>query len=91
MSIGLFFLLPMIVSELFTCIIESQVGIHLIEGLVRLVVFMVYIVLISRMKDMKRLFAYHGAEHKTIRFLHSRYCLLQFRFRIHDMSEGIHL
>ena len=67
MSIGLFFLLPMIVGELFTGIIESQVGIHLIEGLVRLVVFMVYIVLISRMKDMKRLFAYHGAEHKTIR------------------------
>ena len=67
MSIGLFFLLPMIVGELFTGVIESQVGIHLIEGLVRLVVFMVYIVLISRMKDMKRLFAYHGAEHKTIR------------------------
>ena len=67
MSIGLFFLLPMIVGELFTGVIESQVGIHLIEGLVRLVVFMAYIVLISRMKDMKRLFAYHGAEHKTIR------------------------
>ena len=67
MSIGLFFLLPMIVGELFTGVIESQVGIHLIEGLVRLVVFMVYIVLVSRMKDMKRLFAYHGAEHKTIR------------------------
>ena len=67
MSIGLFFLLPMIVGELFTGVIESQVGIHLIEGLVRLVIFMAYIILISRMKDMKRLFAYHGAEHKTIR------------------------
>ena len=67
MSIGLFFLLPMIVGELFTGVIESQVGIHLIEGLVRLVVFMAYIILVSRMKEMKRLFAYHGAEHKTIR------------------------
>ena len=67
MSIGLFFLLPMIVGELFTCVIESQVGIHLIEGLVRLVIFMAYIILVSRMKEMKRLFAYHGAEHKTIR------------------------
>ena len=67
MSIGLFFLLPMIVSELFTGVIESQVGIHLIEGLVRLVIFMAYIILVSRMKEMKRLFAYHGAEHKTIR------------------------
>ena len=67
MSIGLFFLLPMFVGELFTGIIDSQVGIHLIEGLVRLAVFMVYIVLVSRNKDMKRVFAYHGAEHKTIR------------------------
>ena len=67
MSIGLFFLLPMIIGELFTGIIESQVGIHLIEGLVRLVIFMAYIILVSRMKEMKRLFAYHGAEHKTIR------------------------
>ena len=67
MSIGLFFLLPMIVGELFTGVIESQVGIHLIEGLVRLVIFMAYIILVSRMKEMKRLFAYHGAEHKTIR------------------------
>ena len=67
MSIGLFFLLPMIVGELFTGIIESQVGIHLVEGLVRLVIFMAYIILVSRMKEMKRLFAYHGAEHKTIR------------------------
>ena len=67
MSIGLFFLLPMIVGELFTGVIKSQVGIHLIEGLVRLVIFMAYIILVSRMKEMKRLFAYHGAEHKTIR------------------------
>ena len=67
MSIGLFFLLPMIVGELFTGVIESQVGIHLVEGLVRLVIFMAYIILVSRMKEMKRLFAYHGAEHKTIR------------------------
>ena len=67
MSIGLFFLLPMIIGELFTGIIESQVGIHLIEGLVRMVIFMAYIILVSRMKEMKRLFAYHGAEHKTIR------------------------
>ena len=67
LSVGLFFLLPMIVSELFSGIIESQVVIHLIEGLVRMVIFMIYMVLVSRMKEMKRVFAYHGAEHKTIR------------------------
>ena len=67
LSVGLFFLLPMIVSELFSGFIESLVVIHLIEGLVRMVIFMIYMVLVSRMKEMKRVFAYHGAEHKTIR------------------------
>ena len=66
-SIGLFFLLPMIISGFFDSVIESQVVIHLIEGLVRMVIFMAYIVLVSRMNEMKRVFAYHGAEHKTIR------------------------
>ena len=40
---------------------------NLVEGIVRLTIFMVYMLLISRMNEMKRVFAYHGAEHKTIR------------------------
>ena len=48
-------------------IVKSMVGINLIEGVVRMVIFMAYMILISRMNEMKRLFAYHGAEHKTIR------------------------
>ena len=67
MSIGLFFLLPMIIAGFFDGVVRSVVGIHLIEGLVRMAIFMAYMVLISRMNEMKRLFAYHGAEHKTIR------------------------
>ena len=67
MSIGLFFLLPMIIGGFFDGVVESMVGINLIEGLVRMIIFMAYMVLVSRMKEMKRLFAYHGAEHKTIR------------------------
>ena len=67
MSIGLFFLLPMIVSSFFTGIIENLVVLHLLEGLVRIVIFVAYIFLVSRMNEMKRVFAYHGAEHKTIR------------------------
>lgn len=67
MSIGLFFLLPMIVSSFFTDMIESTLLLHLVEGIVRILIFVVYIVLVSRMKEMKRVFAYHGAEHKTIR------------------------
>ena len=67
MSIGLFFLLPMIIGGFFDGIVKSMVGINLIEGVVRMVIFMAYMILISRMNEMKRLFAYHGAEHKTIR------------------------
>jgi uncharacterized protein YqhQ len=39
----------------------------LVEGLIRITIFMVYMLLVSKMKEMKRVFAYHGAEHKTIR------------------------
>ena len=67
LSIGLFFLLPMIIGGFFDGVVKSMVGINLIEGLVRMVLFMAYMILVSRMKEMKRLFAYHGAEHKTIR------------------------
>ena len=67
LSIGLFFLLPMIIGGFFDGIVKSMVGINLIEGVVRMVIFMAYMVLVSRMNEMKRLFAYHGAEHKTIR------------------------
>lgn len=67
MSIGLFFLLPMLVSSLLSCWISSNIVLHLLEGVVRIVLFLGYLTLASRMKEMKRVFAYHGAEHKTIR------------------------
>ncbi len=72
LSIVLFFLLPMIVGGFFDGLVQSTVGINLIEGLVRMVIFMAYMILISRMGEMKRLFAYHGAEHKTIRCYEAR-------------------
>jgi uncharacterized protein YqhQ len=67
MSIGLFFLLPMLVSSLFDRWIHSILTLNLFEGLVRMVIFMAYMILVSRMHEMKRVFSYHGAEHKTIR------------------------
>ncbi len=67
MSIGLFFLLPMIIGGFFDCWIDTTVGINLVEGVIRMVIFMAYMLLVSRMNEMKRVFAYHGAEHKTIR------------------------
>ncbi len=67
MSILLFFLLPMVVSSFFDGLIQSTLVLNLLEGLVRICIFVVYILLVSRMQEMKRVFAYHGAEHKTIR------------------------
>ncbi len=67
MSVGLFFLLPAIISGFFDRWITNNLALTLVEGLVRLTIFMAYMLLVSRMKEMKRVFAYHGAEHKTIR------------------------
>ena len=67
MSIGLFFLLPMVIGSLFDRIITSTLGLNLLEGLIRMIIFMAYMILVSQMNEMKRVFSYHGAEHKTIR------------------------
>ncbi len=67
MSVGLFFLLPMIIGGFFDRWITTTVGLNLVEGIVRMCIFMAYMLLVSRMEEMRRVFAYHGAEHKTIR------------------------
>ncbi len=67
MSIGLFFLIPMLVSSVLTIWISNNLLLNLIEGVIRITIFVVYISLVSKMKEMKRVFSYHGAEHKTIR------------------------
>ena len=67
MSIALFFLLPMVIGSFFYRWVESNLARNLIEGVVRIIIFVVYILLVSRMPEMKRVFSYHGAEHKTIR------------------------
>lgn len=67
LSIVLFFLIPMLVSGLLDQWIENPLVLNLLEGLVRMIIFMGYMLLVSRMQEMKRVFSYHGAEHKTIR------------------------
>ena len=67
LSVVLFFLLPMIIGGLFDRWITSNLGVNLIEGLIRMAIFLGYMLLISRMEEMRRVFSYHGAEHKTIR------------------------
>lgn len=67
MMILLFFLLPNFVSTLFDGWVSSNLARNLIEGAVRISIFVAYMLLVSRMGEIKRVFAYHGAEHKTIR------------------------
>ncbi len=68
-SIGLFMILPYIASEAAGKLIHNEYGILFMEGVIRIVIFLGYIVLISQMEDIKRVFMYHGAEHKTINCL----------------------
>lgn len=68
-SIGLFMILPYLASELLHHWIRNEYIILLLEGLIRIGIFLGYIVLISRMEDIRRVFMYHGAEHKTINCL----------------------
>lgn len=65
-SVGLFILLPALVFGLLQDLIPSFLLRNLIEGAVRIALFFLYLSLVSRQSDMKRVFSYHGAEHKTI-------------------------
>ena len=67
LSILLFILLPAIIAGFLDNWIQNTLVLNLVEGLVRMTIFMGYMLLVSQMKEMKRVFAYHGAEHKTIR------------------------
>ena len=66
MALAIFFALPYFLSIFFQKFIESTLVITLIEGIIRLAIFIAYIALISLMPDIKRTFMYHGAEHKCI-------------------------
>ena len=65
-SIGLFFVIPMLLGSVFEIWVKSNLALNLIEGLIRVVILVCYMFFASRMQEMKRVFAYHGAEHKTI-------------------------
>ena len=65
-AVGLFMLLPYFISRLLSEYIVSKFVLNFIEGIVRVVIFLLYIIAISQMNDIKRTFMYHGAEHKCI-------------------------
>ena len=65
-SIVIFVLLPTVAVNWLDKLIPSDIVLNLIEGILRIAMFILYIVIIARMKEIKRVFEYHGAEHKTI-------------------------
>ncbi len=70
-AIGLFVLLPYFLSQLLAKYIVSDTALAILEGVLRVLIFVGYIVLISCMKDIRRVFMYHGAEHKCINCIES--------------------
>lgn len=66
LTIGLFILLPTVFTSIFKNKVSSPFVFNIIEGLFRIGIFLIYVVLISKMDEVDRVFEYHGAEHKTI-------------------------
>lgn len=69
LAVGIFMIGPYLLANIMKNYITSNALLSLVEGIVRIAVFLLYIALISRMKDIQRVFMYHGAEHKTINCL----------------------
>ena len=66
LGVALFFMAPLFLTKLLDPYIHSSLVFHLIEGFIRLAIFILYLKLITLVPDIKRVFAYHGAEHKTV-------------------------
>ena len=66
LAVSIFMLLPTVVVGWLSAVTDSIILLNLAEGVVRMIIFIGYILLISKMKDIRTVFEYHGAEHKTI-------------------------
>lgn len=66
LCVGLFVFLPSFITSLFSANIENKVLLSVIEGIIKIGIFLGYVIGVSNMKEIKRTFMYHGAEHKTI-------------------------
>ena len=66
LAVGLFFIAPLFLTKLANPLIPNSLLFHIIEGIIRLAFFIAYLWAISLLPDIKRVFAYHGAEHKTV-------------------------
>ena len=65
-AIGLFFYLPLFFTHYIENIINQPFLFNIASGMIRITIFLLYLILISQLQDVKRLFQYHGAEHKVV-------------------------
>jgi uncharacterized protein YqhQ len=84
LAVGLFFAVPVGLTSLIKDALGSAVLFWLVEGLVRTTIFIVYIAAISRLPDLRRVFEYHGAEHKTISCYEAEDRLIPERARLYS-------
>jgi uncharacterized protein YqhQ len=66
LAVGLFTLLPAAIGYLLGGVIRTRLALTALEGIIKILIFIVYLALVSRMQEIRRVFQYHGAEHKTI-------------------------
>ncbi|NMB04712.1 MAG: DUF1385 domain-containing protein [Tissierellia bacterium] len=66
LAIGLFMVAPTLITGLFKGMVRNPILLSLIEGLIKMTMFVIYVYSISRLKDIRRVFQYHGAEHKSV-------------------------
>lgn len=66
LAVGIFMVLPSVITNFLKGKITNSIGLNLIEGVFRIVIFLIYITWVSKLEDVRRVFEYHGAEHKTI-------------------------
>ncbi len=66
LAIGLFMVAPTLITGLFKGLVQNPILLSLIEGLIKMTMFVIYVYSISRLKDIRRVFQYHGAEHKSV-------------------------
>ncbi len=71
MAIGIFMIFPFFIAEFFQKITDNTILLALIEGALRIGIFIAYVIAVSQMEDIRRVFMYHGAEHKTINCVES--------------------
>lgn len=66
LAVGIFMILPSFMTNVFKNIIKNPIILNLVEGLFRIALFLIYVIWVSKLEDVKRVFEYHGAEHKSI-------------------------